>query len=62
MFKWDWSHTRSRVVSALACFQIATIDLFEYLGWRSPELVAWNDHLGRFVSESAAAAPTQTGP
>jgi hypothetical protein len=51
-FKWDWQHTRTRVISALACFQVVTLDLYDYLGWSPPELAAWNNHLTRFVIET----------
>jgi hypothetical protein len=56
-FKWDWQHTRIRVISALACFQVVTLDLYDYLGWRPPELAAWNDHLARFVTETNPTQP-----
>ena len=51
-FRWDWPFTRTRVLSALACFQVVTYDLYEYLGWKPPELAAWSDHLTRFVTET----------
>jgi hypothetical protein len=56
-FKWDWQHTRTRVIGALACFQVVTLDLYDYLGWRPPEVVAWNDHLTRFVTETNPRDP-----
>jgi hypothetical protein len=56
-FKWDWQHTRTRVISALACFQVVTLDLYGYLGWRPPELAAWNDHFARFVAETNPRGP-----
>jgi hypothetical protein len=56
-FEWDWQHTRTRVISALACFQVVTLDLYDYLGWRPPELAAWNDHLARFVTETNPLSP-----
>jgi hypothetical protein len=51
-FRWDWRFTRTRVLSALACFQVVTYDLYEYLGWNPPELAAWSDHLARFATET----------
>jgi len=51
-FAWDWSNTRRQLVTALACFQIATRDLYDYFGWTPPELAAWSDHLGRFVTDT----------
>jgi hypothetical protein len=56
-FKWDWQLIRTRVISALACFQVATLVLYDYLGWRPPELAAWNDHLIRFVTETNPRSP-----
>ncbi|MGH2393805.1 MAG: hypothetical protein ACRDGH_09985 [Candidatus Limnocylindria bacterium] len=56
-FRWDWQHTRTRVISALACFQVVTLDLYGYVGWRPPELAAWNDHFARFVAETNPRGP-----
>ena len=56
-FKWDWQLVRTRVVNALVCFQVATLGLYDYLGWRPPELAAWNHHLARFVDETNPPSP-----
>lgn len=56
-FRWDWPFTRTRVLSALAYFQVVTYDLYEYLGWKPPELAAWSDHLARFVNETNPLGP-----
>lgn len=57
-FAWDWPLTRTRSIVALASFQSATDSLYSYLGWDTPAVAAWTEHLRRFVRDTA---PTDDG-